>query len=95
MAVVDLKFQIDQLRKEKIMYAIEMVAAIAYLAVIPQFLDNFLGTLMGDAYFAGNTRVTVFKVASGLGVAFLLYIAAFGAKAFLKLKRLERELYKE
>lgn len=95
MAAIDLKFQIDQARKEKIMYAIEMFAAIAYLAVIPQFLDNFLGSLMGDAYFAGNTRVTVFKVASGLGVAFLLYILAFSTKTLLKLKRLEKDLFKE
>lgn len=91
----DLRFQIDQARKDKVIFAIEMVGSLAYLAVIPQFLDNFMGSIMGDAYFAGNTRMTVFKVASGLGLAFLLYVLFKSMQTLRKLRSLEKDLYKE
>lgn len=95
MAKEDLRFQVDQLRKDKVIYAIEMVATLAYLAVVPQFMDNFLGSVMGDAYLSGNTRMTVFKVASVLGLAFLLYLILKSKMALMKLRNLEKDLYRE
>ncbi len=81
----DLKFDIDQLRKDKILFAIEMVATI---------LAGFLLFLFSNQYFSGTVKdiINTFAVFGALG--FTLYLSIKSTKKLIKLKRLEKEFDK-
>ncbi len=79
----DLKFQIDQLRKDKIIYATEATATNVLCLLIYIFAaENFSG-------FA----LTVFtNGAIVLAVGYSLYMGIGNAKRLLKVKKLEKQL---
>ena len=80
----ELKFKIDQLRKDKIIYATEATATA---------LVCILGFLFANFYFGPpiNFFVSIFVVLVGVGYAFFMGIG--NAIRLNKIKELEKKLY--
>lgn len=82
--MTDLQFKIDQLRKDKIIYATEACAA---------SITALLVVIISEKYFPKGLEQTVDTVATLFAVGYWLY-AGFGNLARLsKIKELEKELW--
>lgn len=79
----DIKFEIDQLRKDKMIYALESIAA----SVAILMLAIFIGTLF-------PTVTTAYIVGAGfvLNLIYWLYVVYGNLKRFSRIKKLERIL---
>ncbi len=80
----DIKFKIDQLRKDKIIYGVEAVAT--NLAI---FLFIFLLWLLSPDYFVSRILVTLSVV---IGVGYTVFMGIGNFFRLRKIKELEKKL---
>lgn len=78
----DVKFQIDQLRQDKIIYAVEAIALNSAMALLA----------IGSMFSPYGPLVVYGSVFAGL--AYTIYVAASNAKRLQKIRRLESSLQK-
>lgn len=78
-----IKFKIDQLRKDKIIYATEGVV-VCTLAVV--------GLLFSSYYFSGTIRLVTDIWCLGCAIGYSLFMAIGNFLRFKEIKRLEQKL---
>lgn len=82
----DVQFQIDQLRKDKIIYAIES-CAISLIAIV---------TLLGiSAFVEGEMALWIVRGVVGLAVFYILYMGVGNLMRLKKIKKLETQILTE
>lgn len=82
----DIQFQIDQLRKDKIIYAIES-CAISLIAIV---------ILMGiSAFVEGEMALMIVRFVIGLAVLYILYMGVGNLMRLKKIKQLEKQILTE
>jgi hypothetical protein len=82
----DVQFQIDQLRKDTIIYAIES-CAISLIAIV---------ILMGiSAFVEGEMALLIVRFVIGLAVLYILYMGVGNLMRLTKIKQLEKQILTE
>ncbi len=95
MTVDEIRFQIDQLRKEKMVYAIESIMVFIASFFVIAFLPGFLYRYMyANQQLLEEPKVMQYipLVAFGIAIAFFIYAVLKNFMACLKIKRLEKQL---
>lgn len=81
----NLKFKIDQLRKDKMIYALDSIA----ITFIAELIYVYLSVSMGNGFsFLAATLVILFPL------AFFVFAMAGNTMRYMKIKKLEDELSK-
>ncbi len=84
----DTQFQIDQLRKDKIIYAIESVAVILMASLLFSSM-GFLGFMFP---IVNQYAKTIVQVILGIAVLFFGYMGIGNFVRLYKIKKLEKQL---
>ena len=79
----NLQFTIDQLRKDKIIYAAEACATNLLMLVVLYF---------SSSHFTGDLRTVVDRLALIIAASYTVYMGASNFKRLQKIKQLEKEL---
>ncbi len=79
----DLKFEIDQLRKDKIIYALEAIATI---------VAAFLFMMTASFYFPEADPRYSFAGSTLIGLGYWLFTVYGNTKRFMRIKKLEKLL---
>ncbi len=80
-----LKFRIDQLRKDKMIYALDSIA----ITFIAELIYVYLSVVMGNGFSAS----TAFKILL-IPILFFLFAIIGNTLRYIKIKKLEKVLYK-
>jgi len=78
-----LRFTIDQLRKDKIIYAVEACATNLLMLLVLYF---------SSSYFRGDLRTVIDRLALIIAASYTLYMGIGNAIRLNKIKQLEKEL---
>lgn len=79
-----LKFEIDQLRKDKMIYALESIA-LTFIVEVSYFL---LTILNGETYSRDLAKIFLI-----IPLIYFIYMIAGNTLRLIKIKKLERELF--
>lgn len=80
----EIKFIVDQLRKDKIIYATEATATV---------LVCIFGFLFANLYFEGSIKYIISVILLFVGVGYTLYMGIGNFIRLSKIKKLEKKLF--